>query len=70
MALTISQNSDCSLILVTSELLDTAFGGSPDPYTDIKITIYRNCCDCDGYDVDITRDAPAPFPTRNRCLSI
>jgi len=63
MALTISQNSDCSLILVTSELLDTAFGGSPDPYTDIKITIYRNCCDCDGYDVDITRDAPAPFPT-------
>jgi hypothetical protein len=41
MALTISQNSDCSLILVTSELLDTAFGGSPDPYTDIKITIYR-----------------------------
>ena len=37
MALTLSQNSDCSLILVTSELLDTAFGGSPDPYTDIKI---------------------------------
>jgi len=62
MALTITQNSDCSLILVTSELLDTAFGGSPDPYTDIKITIYRNCCDCDGYDVDITRDPPAAFP--------
>ena len=63
MALTLSKNSDCSLILVTSDLLTTAFSGSPDPYTDIKITIIPNCCDCEGYDVDITREPPSEFPT-------
>jgi hypothetical protein len=62
MALTLSKNTDCSLMLVNSDLLTTAFT-TPNPYVKITVTVFANCCDCDGYTFEITRDAPAEFPT-------
>lgn len=63
MALIISQNEDCTIINLKSDLLDNMFGTpDPTPYDNIKINIFYNCCECDNFEVEITRDIPASFP--------
>lgn len=65
MALTISKSEDCSLLYLKSDLLSQMFDVvDPVPYENIKITIFRNCCDCDNVELSIRRNSPAAFPSQ------
>ena len=52
MALTLAKGTDCESIIATQTLINS---GSAETGT-IVLTVYKNCCDCVGYSIPISKN--------------